>query len=125
VLVPTEGIGRSVAGGLVEIGVDALYMPGRDLDLEHRAVKVITLKSAKGLEFPIVALAGFIRGALPGVPKGVSGEELEEALARERRTMYVAMTRAMRALLVVTPAEKSPVLLSGFDPEHWNMGDGA
>ncbi len=125
VLVPTEGIGRSVAGGLVEMGVDALYMPGRDLDLEHKAVKVITLKSAKGLEFPIVALAGFVRGTLPGVPKGVSGEELEEALARERRTMYVAMTRAMRALLVVTPAEKSPVLLSGFDPEHWNMGDGA
>jgi superfamily I DNA/RNA helicase len=41
------------------------------------------------------------------------------------RTMYVAMTRAMRALLVVTPAKKSPVLLTGFDPEHWNMGDGA
>ena len=125
VLVPTEGIGRSVAGGLVEMGVDALFMPGRDLDLEHKAVKVITLKSAKGLEFPVVALAGFVRGALPGVPKGVSAEELEEALARERRTMYVAMTRAMRALLVVTPAEKPPVLLTGFDPEHWNMGDGA
>ena len=125
VLVPTEGIGRSVAGGLVEMGVEALYMPGRALDLEHGAVKVITLKSAKGLEFPVVALAGFVRGALPGVPKGISGDELEEALARERRTMYVAMTRAMRALLVVTPAEKSPVLLSGFDPEQWNMGDGA
>ena len=125
VLAPTEGMGRSVAAGLTEMGIDALYMPGRDLDLEHKAVKVITLKSAKGLEFPVVALAGFVRGPLPGVPKGVSTEELEEALARERRTMYVAMTRAMRALLVVTPAEKPPVLLSGFDHEHWNMGDGA
>ena len=125
VLVPTEGTGRSVAGGLKEMGVDAVYMPGRELDLGHKAVKVITLKSAKGLEFPVVALAGFVRGALPGVPKGVSAEELEEALARERRTMYVAMTRAMRALLVVAPAERPPVLLSGFDPDLWNMGDTA
>ncbi len=125
-LVPSEGVGRSVAAGLREMGVEAVFMPGRELDLEHRAVNVITLKSAKGLEFPVVALAGFVRGgALPGVPKGVSVEELDEALARERRTMYVAMTRAMRALLVVTPAEKPPVLLSGFDPDHWNLGDGA
>jgi hypothetical protein len=124
-LVPTEGVGRSVAAGLRELGVDAVYMPGRDLDLEHKAVKVITLKSAKGLEFPIVALAGFVRGPLPVVPKGASEEELEEALARERRTMYVAMTRAMRALLIVAPAENPPVLLSGFDPNHWNLGDTA
>ncbi len=123
VLVPTEGAGRSVAAGLREFGVDAIYMPGRELDLEHKAAKVITLKSAKGLEFPVVALAGFVRAAVPGVPKGVSGEELEEALTRERRTMYVAMTRAMRALLVVAPAEKPPVLLTGFDPAHWNLGD--
>lgn len=123
VLVPTEGLGRSVAAGLKETGVDAVYMTGRNLDLEHKAVKVITLKSAKGLEFPVVALAGFVRGPLPGVPKGVSAEELEESLARERRTMYVAMTRAMRALLVVAPAGKPPVLLSGFDNHHWNTGD--
>ncbi len=123
VLVPTEGAGRSVAAGLRELGMDAVYMPGRDLNLGSRDVKVITLKSAKGLEFPVVALAGFVRGALPGVPKGVSGEELEEALLRERRTLYVAMTRAMRALLVVSPAEKLPMLLSGFNPEYWNTGD--
>lgn len=125
VLVPTEGIGRSVAGGLKEMGVDAVYMPGRELDLEHKAVKVITLKSAKGLEFPVVALAGFVRGRVPGVPKGVSSEEREEALLRERRTLYVAMTRAMRALLVVPPASKPSVLLTGFDTEHWNLGDTA
>ncbi len=123
VLVPTEGAGRSVAAGLREMGVDALFMPGRGLELDHRAAKVITLKSAKGLEFPVVALAGFGRGSLPGIPKGASEEELEEAMLRERRTIYVAMTRAMRALLVVAPAEKPPALLSDFAPEYWNTGE--
>lgn len=47
----------------------------------------------------------------------------EEALLCDWRTLYVAMTRAMRALLVVSPAEKPPVLLSGFDPQYWNMGE--
>jgi superfamily I DNA/RNA helicase len=34
-------------------------MEGKNLDLTQKGVKVLTLNSAKGLEFPIVALAGF------------------------------------------------------------------
>jgi superfamily I DNA/RNA helicase len=126
-LVPTEGVGRTIAAGLAGASVDAVYMPGRELDLEHKAVKVITLKSAKGLEFPVVAIAGFVNGAVPGIPRDAAEEELEEALRRERRTLYVAMTRAMRALLVVSPTDRTPQLLTGFDPAYWNThsGDGS
>jgi superfamily I DNA/RNA helicase/mRNA-degrading endonuclease RelE of RelBE toxin-antitoxin system len=123
-LVPSEGTGRTVAAGLKDAGIDAVYMPGRELDLGHKAIKVITLKSAKGLEFPVVAVAGFVEGAVPGIPRNASEEELEEALRRERRTVYVAMTRAMRALLVITPAERPSSLLTGFDPAYWNTHSG-
>jgi superfamily I DNA/RNA helicase/mRNA-degrading endonuclease RelE of RelBE toxin-antitoxin system len=120
VLVPSESAGRAVATRLTEAGVSAAFMPGRELDLEKPLVKVITLQSAKGLEFPVVAVAGFI-GGLPQLGgKGAEAEETEEALARQRRTMFVAMTRAMRALLVLAPDKPSP-LFDGFDPLLWNL----
>ena len=49
-------------------------------------------------------------------------EEREEELARERRTIFVGMTRAMRALLVVVPAQTKSPLLQGFDTTYWNLG---
>lgn len=130
VLVPSQNVGKKLAAGLCAEGLEASYMVGRDLDLGRGGVKVVTLKSAKGLEFPIVAIAGFSQGRMPGIPKDASGGELEEALLRERRTLYVAMTRAMRALLVVLPANSAsaangtPPLFGGFDHEHWNLGSG-
>ena len=131
VLVPSQGAGRKVAAGLSSAGLEASYMTGKDLDLGRGVVKIVNLKSAKGLEFPVVAVAGFSHGRMPGIPKGASGGELEEALLRERRTLYVAMTRAMRALLVALPAngagagnEAAP-LFGGFDDDHWNVGSGA
>ena len=39
---------------------------------------------------------------------------------KARRTLFVAMTRAMRALLVVTPLDDDSMLYDGFDPELWN-----
>ena len=76
-------------------------------------------QSAKGLEFPVVAVAGFIDGLPPAGGRGAGEDETEEALARQRRTMFVAMTRAMPSLLVVTPDRPWP-LFTGFDPQLWN-----
>jgi hypothetical protein len=36
--------------------------------------------------------------------------------------MFVEMTRAMRALLVATPADDDSMLFDGFDTELWNTG---
>ena len=124
VLVPTEDAGRAVAAHLGEAGLQAVYMPGRELDLERKEIKVLTLKSAKGLEFPVVALAGFLDSPRYGVPRNATSDEVEESILRERRTMYVAMTRAMRALLVVIPAERSHPLFEGFEERCWNTGRG-
>ncbi len=121
VFCPTEAAGRMIASGLASHGIEANYMSGRELDLSRRGVKVLTLKSSKGLEFPVVALAGFLDTSYPVIHPNTSEDERDEILARERRTMFVGMTRAMRALLVVIPARTNNPLLSGFDRAHWNL----
>jgi len=123
-LCPNKAIGQAIAQDLTRAGLEATYMEGRELNLARSGIKVLTLSSAKGLEFPIVALAGFLTSTYPFLPKGASEDERAEVLARERRTMYVGMTRAMRALLIVVPAHPTTALLSGFDSTHWNVKGG-
>ena len=95
-------------------------MEGRNLDLSASGIKLLTLQSAKGLEFPMVALAGFPDGDWPAYYEDEDAEE--EYLLRWRRTLFVGMTRAMRALLVVVPERTTSDLLSGWDGELWNLG---
>ena len=125
VLVPTEKAGKRIAKALQEAGIGATYMTGKELDLAKPGAKVLTLKSSKGLEFPIVAVAGFLDGPYPPLAEDADSEERAEVLARERRALYVAMTRAMRALLVVVPAGSESALFQGFDPARWNTGGAA
>ena len=123
VLCPTAKVGKAIAAELTHRGVEATFMPGQELNLARPGVKVLTLKSAKGLEFPIVTLAGFSdSGWYTNVPTTVPTEEREEFLATDRRTMFVGMTRAMRALLVVVPVQAKSPLLEGFDGAYWNLG---
>jgi len=76
-----------------------------DVDEEEGArdarVWMMTLHSAKGLEFPVVVLAGLEEGLFPHSRSSEDEEELEE----ERRLCYVGMTRA-RSQLVLTGAAR-------------------
>lgn len=123
VIVPTESAGTKIATQLSYLGLEAHFMTSKDLDLNKQGVKVITLKAAKGLEFPIVALAGFFDSPYPTIAKGTPEDEVKEILARERRTVFVGMTRAMRALLIIVPANNSSVLWENFDSQLWNLGN--
>ena len=123
ILCPTTKAGQAIAAELRQCGLDAIYMAGNELDLTHPGIKVLTLKSAKGLEFPVVALSGFSNsGWYSHVSTKITGDEREEFLAMDRRSMFVGMTRAMRALLVTVPADATSPLLRGFDAKHWNVG---
>jgi DNA helicase-2/ATP-dependent DNA helicase PcrA len=63
-------------------------------DAESDRVSVMTLHSAKGLEFPIVYVAAVEQGLLPHERSLQRDDELEE----ERRLCFVGMTRAMKKL---------------------------
>src|SRR5690606_38643338 len=69
------------------------------LDTDERGrVTLITLHSAKGLEFPVVFVAGVEEGLLP-ISRAIENEHLRpEELEEERRLFYVGMTRAERLL---------------------------
>jgi superfamily I DNA/RNA helicase/mRNA-degrading endonuclease RelE of RelBE toxin-antitoxin system len=122
ILTPSERSGKELAGQLNYLGLEATYMSSKELDLSKTGIKVLTLKAAKGLEFPIVAIAGFIGSRFPYMPKDTPEEAAQEIINRERRTLFVGMTRAMRALLVVVPEKKPSELLQGFDETLWNLG---
>lgn len=83
----------SLAGFLEEI---ALYTDLETYNDGDDAVVMMTMHSAKGLEFPNVFLVGFEDGLFPGMRAIGDYEEMEE----ERRLCYVAITRAMKNLTV-------------------------
>jgi len=70
------------------------------LEEENSSVVLMTLHSAKGLEFPVVFMTGMEEGVFPHSLSMGEREELEE----ERRLCYVGMTRAKR-YLYLTSAE--------------------
>ena len=72
----------------------ALFSQADDVDEKNGRVALMTLHSAKGLEFPIVFLSGLEEGLFPSSQSRFEPEELEE----ERRLCYVGITRAMEQL---------------------------
>ncbi len=72
----------------------ALYTDLDNYDKEADAVVLMTMHSAKGLEFPSVYIVGMEEGIFPGLRAIGEAEEMEE----ERRLCYVAITRAKREL---------------------------
>ena len=89
-----ETLGEGLASMLERVSLVA------DVDSYEESddsLTLITLHQAKGLEFPVVFIAGLEEGLLPHSRSMESEEELEE----ERRLCYVGITRAQRRLYLL------------------------
>ena len=89
----------SLAGFLDEI---ALYTDLDAHDPDEDCVVMMTMHSAKGLEFPVVFVVGVEEGIFPGNRAIGDDEEMEE----ERRLCYVAMTRAKEELYLTCASQR-------------------
>ncbi len=112
---------NSLAGFLDEV---SLYTDLQNVDLDENTVTMMTIHSAKGLEFPTVFIAGMEEGIFPSLQAIGEQEQMEE----ERRLAYVAITRAKRRLYITSARQRmvfgqtAPHRVSRFvdeiPPEH-------
>ena len=89
----------TLGGFLEEI---ALYTDIEQYDQDADAVVMMTMHSAKGLEFPNVYVVGMEEGLFPGMRSIGDPEEMEE----ERRLCYVAITRAKKHLTLTCAKQR-------------------
>ncbi|MBN1576027.1 MAG: UvrD-helicase domain-containing protein [Chitinispirillaceae bacterium] len=73
----------------------------KDAGQQNRKVVLMTLHRSKGLEFPVVFLAGLDRDFIPS-PRAIEEGKIDE----ERRLFYVGMTRAQKRLYLTYPGTK-------------------
>jgi DNA helicase-2/ATP-dependent DNA helicase PcrA len=104
----TEYLGRSADPSLHEFLADIALdnreeEPDKEEQAAEDAVKLMTLHSAKGLEFPRVYLVGMEEGLLPH-KRSVEGTDGE--IEEERRLAYVGVTRAQDHLTLTRAASR-------------------
>lgn len=79
---------------------------GEDAGEARDTVKLMTIHSSKGLEFPAVFILGFTEGIFPSAK--TIGERKKLGLEEERRLCYVAITRAEKYLFLMDSEGTSP-----------------
>lgn len=95
-----NGEGATLEGFLEEV---SLMTDIDNYNADSDAVVMMTMHSAKGLEFPVVFLPGFEEGIFPGVQAIYNPEQMEE----ERRLAYVAITRAREELYILNTQHRT------------------
>jgi superfamily I DNA/RNA helicase/mRNA-degrading endonuclease RelE of RelBE toxin-antitoxin system len=112
-----------IAAQLSELGCPAEFQQAKQINIRAQVVKVLTIHSAKGLEFPFVAVLGLQNGVLPPKLEHYPEDEHEALLATHRRLFFVACSRAMRALLVCAPAHEPSPFLASLGNHYWNWSE--
>lgn len=92
---------KNIDGFIDFLNNKILEMPNKSADFQN-SVQLMTIHSAKGLEFDRVFLVGMEQGVFPSVNSFNDSSILEE----ERRLMYVAITRAKQQLIISYSANK-------------------
>ncbi len=93
-------LGQALESFLEEV---ALASDTDDINRESEAIHVMTVHSAKGLEFPVVFILGLEEGIFPHSRSALSPTEMEE----ERRLMYVGLTRAKERVYLLYTEQRT------------------
>ena len=83
-----------------------------NIEEQEDMVTLMTLHSAKGLEFPVVFLVGMEEGIFPGHQSMMEPQELEE----ERRLCYVGITRAKENLFLTCSKQRTIFGSTSYNP---------
>ncbi len=95
--------GREFKGTIQEF-IDHIGLM-EDLELARwntNAVRLMTVHSSKGLEFPVVFITGLAEGIFPLESSSISQRDMEE----ERRLLFVALTRALQRVILSFPSRR-------------------
>jgi DNA helicase-2/ATP-dependent DNA helicase PcrA len=113
----TEG-SEGIDGFLERVALvaDADQIPGEH---EDGLITLMTLHTAKGLEFPVVFLTGLEEGVFPHTRALGNNQELEE----ERRLAYVGITRARQRLYFSRAVLRSAWGAPAYNPESRFLGE--
>ena len=104
---------RFPEGGITEFLEQVSLITDQDeYDEEETGVTLMTLHTAKGLEFDVVFIVGMEDGVFPHHRSMTDGGELEE----ERRLAYVGITRARRRLYLTHAWSRSLFGASSYNP---------
>ena len=98
---------NSLEGFLDEV---SLYTDLQNMNADENTVTLMTIHSAKGLEFPTVFVVGMEEGIFPSL-QAEDPQQMEE----ERRLAYVAITRAKKRLFLVSARQR---MLMGQTAAH-------
>ncbi len=90
---------ETLAGFLDEV---SLYTDLQAMDEDENTVTLMTIHSAKGLEFPTVFIVGMEEGVFPSLQAIGETVQMEE----ERRLAYVAITRARKRLYITSARQR-------------------
>lgn len=97
-----QGLQTMLAGK----GIACTQFTDKDVRFDSDSVKLITLHSIKGLEFPVVFIAGLDEKVMPYLPDPDEEEKHNDEI-QERKLFYVGMTRATETLFLSSSGRPS------------------
>lgn len=113
--------GKAIQSHLQSHRFKANYMGSKDLKLDAECIKILSMHTSKGLEFPAVVIMDVHEGILPRDVSELPPEERIEEEMRDRRLLYVACTRAMQSLSVVVSDQEASTFIDDLQDDHWEM----
>ena len=122
-----KNIGRvtQIIGSTFDAEYDEAHLPSIynavKIVSDHKGVKVMTMAASKGLEFPVVVVARMENNRFPWPVRGSADPDEHEA--RLRRTFFVACSRAIRRLMVMTNLHAPSPFIADAEDALWDVRD--